>query len=668
MFSSFFTKAVCQASENKSVEGQSQCEIPQRGLVQSLVAGRQIAAAAIAEGDSCEFGSLHYFALCGLGGILSCGITHTAVVPLDLVKCRIQVDPAKYKSVFNGFKVTLREDGARGLAKGWAPTFFGYSAQGLCKFGLYEVFKVFYTDIIGEENAYLYRTWLYLSASATAEFFADIALSPMEAAKVKIQTTPGFANTLREAWPKIYAEEGINGFYKSLVPLWMRQIPYTMMKFACFERTVELLYKYVVPKPRADCTKGEQLIVTFAAGYIAGVFCAIVSHPADTVVSKLNQEKGRQPLKLPRNWALNLYKLSMLSCFLSKALCHESETKSIMDLRCRHSKQGLVQSLVAGRYIAAASVAEGDSCEFGSMKYFILCGLGGIISCGTTHTLVVPLDLVKCRIQVDPAKYKSIFYGFQVTMKEDGSKGLVKGWAPTFIGYSMQGLCKFGLYEVFKVIYADIIGEEAAYLYRTWLYLCASASAEFFADIALSPMEAAKVKIQTTPGFASTLRGAVPRMLAEEGIGGFYKSLVPLWMRQIPYTMTKFACFERTVELLYKHVVRKPKSEVSQGEQLIVTFAAGYIAGVFCAVISHPADTVVSKLNQEKGTTAIQAFKKLGMGGMWKGLTPRIIMIGTLTALQWFIYDAFKVAMRIPRPHAEMPESLRKKLEAAKRN
>jgi hypothetical protein len=41
-----------------------------------------------------------------------------------------------------------------------------------------------------------------------------------------------------------------------------------MMKFACFERTVEALYKFVVPKPRADCTKGEQLVVTFVAGYI----------------------------------------------------------------------------------------------------------------------------------------------------------------------------------------------------------------------------------------------------------------------------------------------------------------------------------------------------------------------------------------------------------------
>merc|ERR1711917_147352 len=98
--------------------------------------------------------------------------------------------------------------------------------------------------------------------------------------------------TLRAAAPKIYAAEGMNGFYKSLVPLWGRQIPYTMMKFACFERTVEALYKYVVPKPRAECSKPEQLVVTFAAGYIAGVFCAIVSPPADTIVSKLNNDVG----------------------------------------------------------------------------------------------------------------------------------------------------------------------------------------------------------------------------------------------------------------------------------------------------------------------------------------------------------------------------------------
>lgn len=64
-----------------------------------------------------------------------------------------QVNPDKYKSIGNGFAVTVREDGVRGLAKGWAPTFIGYSMQGLCKFGFYEVFKVLYSDLLGEVRA-----------------------------------------------------------------------------------------------------------------------------------------------------------------------------------------------------------------------------------------------------------------------------------------------------------------------------------------------------------------------------------------------------------------------------------------------------------------------------------------------------------------------------------
>ncbi|XP_076304677.1 solute carrier family 25 member 3-like [Tachypleus tridentatus] len=304
-----------------------------------------------------------------------------------------------------------------------------------------------------------------------------------------------------------------------------------------------------------------------------------------------------------------------------------------------------------------------DSCEYGSMKYYMLCGFGGILSCGITHTAVVPLDLVKCRIQTNPAKYKNVINGFSVTFREDGFKGFSKGWAPTAIGYSLQGLGKFGFYEVFKYFYSGILGEELSYTWRTSLYLAASASAEFFADIFLCPMEAVKVRIQTQPNSPPVLRQAAPLIWREEGVWGFYKGISPLWMRQIPYTMMKFACFERTVEALYKYVVPKPRDACSKPEQLIVTFAAGYIAGVFCAVVSHPADTIVSKLNQDSGSTAVQAAKQLGMKGLWKGLFPRIIMIGTLTALQWFIYDGVKVWLRLPRPPPpEMPESLKQKL------
>lgn len=112
----------------KTPLNRAQCE-ESTGDNTSLVPTRTIQAADAAPGDACEFGSLQYFALCGVGGILSCGTTHTFVVPLDLVKCRLQVDQAKYKNLFHGFKISVAEEGARGLAKGWAPTFFGYSAQ-----------------------------------------------------------------------------------------------------------------------------------------------------------------------------------------------------------------------------------------------------------------------------------------------------------------------------------------------------------------------------------------------------------------------------------------------------------------------------------------------------------------------------------------------------------
>lgn len=270
--------------------------------------------------------------------------------------------------------------------------------------------------------------------------------------------------------------------------------------------------------------------------------------------------------------------------------------------------------------------------------------------------MVTPLDLVKCRLQVDPKMYTGIFNGWKVIGAKEGIRGLYTGWLPTAIGYSMQGACKYGFYELFKKKYTDIVGEETAYRYRTSVYLAASASAEVIADVALCPMEALKVRMQTslTPYSNGAVAG-FGRLMREEGFSGFYKGLTPLWLRQIPYTMMKFASFERTVEAIYKYALSRPRQEYNKTQQLGVTFISGYIAGVFCAIVSHPADTLVSKLNNvPKGAgestlqLSVRLTKELGFKGVWRGLTPRIVMIGTLTALQWFIYDSYKVYTGLP--------------------
>ncbi len=56
--------------------------------------------------------------------------------------------------------------------------------------------------------------------------------------------------------------------------------------------------------------------------------------------------------------------------------------------------------------------------------------------------------------------------------------------------------------------------------------------------------------------------------------------------------MAKFFFFEKVVEAFYTHVFTKPKESYDKSTQLGVTFASGYLAGVICAIVSHPADTV----------------------------------------------------------------------------
>ncbi|KQJ82869.1 mitochondrial phosphate carrier protein 3, mitochondrial [Brachypodium distachyon] len=294
--------------------------------------------------------------------------------------------------------------------------------------------------------------------------------------------------------------------------------------------------------------------------------------------------------------------------------------------------------------------------EMYSPAFYAACTAGGIASCGLTHMTVTPLDLVKCNMQIDPAKYKSISSGFGVLLKEQGARGFFRGWVPTLIGYSGQGACKFGFYEFFKKYYSDIAGPEYAAKYKTLIYLAGSASAEVIADIALCPMEAVKVRVQTQPGFARGLSDGLPKFVKAEGYAGLYKGIVPLWGRQIPYTMMKFASFETIVEMIYKYAIPAPKSECSKSLQLGVSFAGGYVAGVFCAIVSHPADNLVSFLNNAQGGTVGDAVKKLGLWGLFtRGLPLRIVMIGTLTGAQWGIYDAFKVMVGLPTTGGAAP-------------
>lgn len=283
------------------------------------------------------------------------------------------------------------------------------------------------------------------------------------------------------------------------------------------------------------------------------------------------------------------------------------------------------------------------------LDYYVKSALAGGLCCSVTHGAVCPVDVVKTKIQLNPQKYnRGMIGGFKQVIEEEGLAGLATGLGPTAVGYFVQGWFKFGGVEFFKINMAQALGDEKAWQYRTWIYLAAAAVAEFIADIFLCPLEATRIRLVSNPQYASGLITAFPKIIAQDGVlKGFYSGFGPILFKQVPYTMAKFAVQGAAAEAIATATGIDMK-KASDSTKTFLALSSGTIAGVAAAIISHPADTLLSMINKSPtagGTGGIPSrllnlakevgFKKLCL----TGLGARCIMIGSLTAGQFAIFD-----------------------------
>merc|ERR1712127_397821 len=298
------------------------------------------------------------------------------------------------------------------------------------------------------------------------------------------------------------------------------------------------------------------------------------------------------------------------------------------------------------------------------MMYYTKSALAGGICCSITHGAVCPVDVVKTRIQLEPQKYKSgLIGGFRQVVAEEGVAALSTGLAATGVGYFVQGWFKFGGVEFFKIKAAKALGEKKAWDNRTAIYLGAAAGAEFIADIFLCPLEACRIRSVSDPGYASSLPGVASRLIKEEGvIRGFYSGFGPILFKQIPYTMAKFAVQGRVSELMYNNTNTTP-GQCGTMLNTSVSLSSGVVAGVVSAIISPPADTLLSKVNKAGAggdgsipSRILNITKETGVIKLCtQGLGARCVMIGTLTALQFGIFDTIMRTLGAEKFHFHAP-------------
>jgi solute carrier family 25 phosphate transporter 3 len=277
---------------------------------------------------------------------------------------------------------------------------------------------------------------------------------------------------------------------------------------------------------------------------------------------------------------------------------------------------------------------------------------------------VTPLDVVKTRIQLDPIKYNQGFVGgFRQVIAAEGAGALLTGLGATATGYFVQGWFKFGGVEFFKIKISNAVGERTAWENRTAIYLASSGMAEFIADLFLCPLEAVRIRSVSDKSFPQSLPGGFAKIASTEGITGLYAGLGPILFKQIPYTMAKFAVQGRAAEVMYNSLGSSP-DKMSTTANVGISLGSGVIAGVAAAIISHPADTLLSKVNKAgaggSGSVTSRLMNIAREIGFFKlattGLGPRCVMIGTLTAGQFGIFDTVMGFLGASKFHFHNPD------------
>lgn len=240
---------------------------------------------------------------------------------------------------------------------------------------------------------------------------------------------------------------------------------------------------------------------------------------------------------------------------------------------------------------------------------------------------------------------------------KEGASVLLTGFGPTALGYLVQGGSKFAGYEFFKKKFIEVAGgPEKATPHRTAIYLAASSTAEFFADILLCPLEATRIRLVSQRGWANGLGSGFMRLAREEGFKGFYSGFVPLLFKQVPFAIGQFSVHEAANEIIFRAMGPERKAKLTQLESTGVELTSGVAAGVAAAVFSHPADTLLSAINKGAGdprqratSRMLQLAREFGPKRLLlTGLGPRVLMTCGLVSGQFVIYAQCKALTGAP--------------------
>jgi solute carrier family 25 iron transporter 28/37 len=169
----------------------------------------------------------------------------------------------------------------------------------------------------------------------------------------------------------------------------------------------------------------------------------------------------------------------------------------------------------------------------------------------------------------------------------------------------------------------------------------AGASATVAMDGILTPMDAVKQRMQLSNGKYANALDCVRKVRAREGLRSLYAGYGTTLVMNIPYHAFFFTSYETFKKLLGD----------SASESVATHLGCGAAAGMTAAALTNPLDVAKTRLQTQHDTgkrygglvDALRTIRREeGMGGLFSGLKPRIMLHAASSAIVWATYEYMK--------------------------